>query len=90
MVPAAGQTVTDALLTALHSILRKTGRCSSGAEADGGVRYHVVPPGSGWQKALCGTKPGETGNGWSTDPTDTVTCPACLKRLAKIDTQAQN
>ena len=34
-------------------ILRMTGRCSSGAERDGGARYHSVPDGGHWEKAVC-------------------------------------
>ena len=65
--------------------LRMTGRCSSGAERDGGVRYHAVTAGShySWVKALCGAKPGDRGNGWGGYKGDKVTCPRCLKKLSQ-------
>jgi hypothetical protein len=59
--------------------LRKTGRCASGAELDGGTLYHAVPMGSNpWSRALCGTAPGKRGNGWSQYPGEKVTCVKCL------------
>jgi len=73
-------------MTTLNLIpLRKTGRCCTGAEADGGVLYHAVEATQrqGWGKAICGTQPGVRGNGWSWDPGEAVTCPACLKRLTR-------
>ena len=68
--------------------LRKTGRCATGSERDGGVRYHAVPidgiaGGGSWAKALCGSRPGDRGNGWSVYQGDAVTCPACLRRLPR-------
>lgn len=62
--------------------LRKTGRCASGAERDGGTIYHgVMKGGHPWAKALCGAVPGRRGNGWGTYPGDKVTCPKCLKKI---------
>ena len=60
---------------------RMTGRCASGAEADGGRRFHAVhvDQDSPWSQALCGARPGQRGNGWSDTHGDTVTCPRCLK-----------
>jgi hypothetical protein len=65
------------------AILRMTGRCRSGGDSTG-TRYHAVPDGrpESWQLALCGAKPGERSNGWSTRIGDAVTCPRCLKRMA--------
>lgn len=65
--------------------LRMTGRCRSGAEADGGVMYHAVEPDQrqGFGRALCGAKPGVRGNGWSWDAGDKFTCPRCVKRLER-------
>lgn len=64
---------------------RMTGRCSTGAERDGGALYHAirVPEGGidGWERAICGAKPGDRGNGWSDYAGDRATCPRCLKKL---------
>lgn len=53
---------------------RLTGRCSNGAERDGGVVYHAV---AGW-KAACGAEPGRRSAGWSQHGGEAVTCPKCL------------
>lgn len=63
--------------------LKMTGRCRSGGEGDKGALYHSVPPGTGWQRALCGAKPGDRGNGWSEHPGDRVTCPRCLPKMTR-------
>lgn len=60
-------------------VLRMTGRCANGAERDKGSRWHAVPAGHPWIKAVCGAQPGQRGNGWSDYPGDAVTCPRCLK-----------
>jgi hypothetical protein len=75
---------TEDLAVRRLTIRRMTGRCSTGAERDGGVRYHAVDEETwrGWGKALCGAQPGPRGNGWSSTPGDEVTCPRCLKKLA--------
>ena len=72
---------------ATYTPLRMTGMCRNGAERDGGRIFHAVPgivqPGGSWQKALCGAQPGIRGNGWNQQPGQMVTCPRCLKKLAK-------
>lgn len=67
------------------TIRRMAGRCAIGAERDGGVRYHAVDEEiwQRWGAALCGATPGRLGNGWSVYPGDDVTCPRCIKKLAK-------
>lgn len=66
------------------------GSCRSGAERDGGKRVHAVAgsPTKDYdcRKALCGKQPGRRSCGWSgyVPANTTVTCPACLKRLAKM------
>lgn len=69
--------------------LRRAGRLREG-ERDKGSLWHAVPfvPGlplivfgSSIRKALCGAQPAIQ---WSSEPGDAVTCPACLRKLAKI------
>jgi hypothetical protein len=43
--------------------------------------YHAVTPFC--RMALCAVEPG-AGSSWAEPPGAAVTCPACLKRLAKI------
>lgn len=71
------------------------GRLQSGLEHDKGTLVHAVPSGGkvipypnacGYRyvyPALCGTKPGPKSVGWTYGETKTVTCPRCLKKLAK-------
>jgi len=67
--------------------LTLAGRCRNGAERDSGRIYHAVP-GSHW-KAVCGATYGRTSVGWSPHVGREVTCPKCLKRMAKAErTQA--
>lgn len=67
---------------AMFTPRKMTGRCANGAERDKGSRFHAVPEGTGWQKAVCGAKPGVRGNGWSDYAGDKVTCPRCAFVLA--------
>jgi hypothetical protein len=65
---------------------RKTGRCASGAQRDGGVVLHAVEERSQWGKALCGTEPGRLSGGWDFDVEfwgTEVTCQRCLIRMKK-------
>lgn len=69
------------------TLLQLTGRCSDGAGRDGGRLYHAVPTpnlttGHVGGRALCGAEPGRL-SGWSWQVGEKVTCPRCLKRLAK-------
>lgn len=63
--------------------LRMTGRCLSGAEADGGVLQHAVVRSrrGSWGMAVCGAKPGDRGNGWSEQIGSAVTCARCLRKI---------
>jgi len=66
--------------------LRMTGRCRTGMERDGGTLYHAVNINEdypSWKTALCGAKPGRTGNGWSSSTGEKITCSRCNKRLEK-------
>lgn len=70
----------------------KAGRCWNGAERDVGTRIHAIrarrDPSGCWDGALCGTRPGPRGNGWSGmnyAPT-LISCPRCLSKLAKEKT----
>lgn len=58
---------------------RLSGRCSNGAERDGGAVYHAV---AGW-RAACGAEPGRRSAGWSQHAGEAVTCPRCLKRTGE-------
>jgi len=66
-----------------------TGRCINGAERDGGKLWHAVNEDDypSWKTALCGAKPGERGNGWSSYPGEKITCPRCNKRLGELEAQ---
>lgn len=64
-------------------ILRLAGRCSDGAERDGGTLFHVVPEGS-W-KALCGAQPGRRSVGWSAYVRATPSCIRCVSKQQKIE-----
>lgn len=71
----------------MHEIRQKTGRLANGHEADAGKIWHAVPgENNAWgrEKALCSTRPGFRGLGWSDDCGETVTCKRCLDRLAKL------
>lgn len=62
-----------------------TGRCASGAEADGGSIFHAVNEhGHTFSRAACGAKPGKRGNGWGLEPGTEVNCPRCLVRVSEI------
>ncbi len=60
-------------------ILRLTGRCSNGAERDGGRLYHAVKG----IRALCGKQPGRRSD-WGVYPGKAVTCPRCIARLENL------
>lgn len=60
-----------------------TGQCRTGSER-GGPRYHAVE-GSDFGPALCGYRPGRRSNGWSDYEGEQLTCPKCIKKLAKLE-----
>jgi len=68
----------------------KTGRCANGMQLDAGIRGHAVPQRetSGIVhfegKAICGTEPGRRSRWSESQWINTVTCPACLKRLETL------
>lgn len=56
------------------------GRCTNGAERDGGKVLHLVVDDkeTSWAPALCGAKPGMKGNGWGQIHRGSdVTCQRC-------------
>ena len=57
--------------------LRKDGPRTSGTRPV----YHAVTPNC--RIALCSQEPGSR-SGWAEPPAQEVTCPACLKRLARL------
>jgi hypothetical protein len=66
---------------------RLTGRCSNGAERDGGRLYHAVPDAGypNFARALCGAKPGRLSSGWDDDSEGAeVTCKRCVRKLAAL------
>ena len=69
-----------------YTPMTMTGMCRNGAQRDSGRLYHaVVEDGVGWDKALCGARPGKRGNGWSAHHGAAVTCPRCLKKLGDAE-----
>lgn len=73
-----------------YVISSKAGRCVTGAERDHGILFHVrmldennMPS---WTP-LCGKAPGRRSAGWSTwrPAGQEVTCPACKRRLERIE-----
>jgi hypothetical protein len=63
---------------------KKSGRAFNAAHRDAGVLIHAVTTDAfpEWVPALCGTKPGASGNGWALAETEnTITCKKCLSKL---------
>lgn len=69
----------------------KSGRAFNDAERDRGTAIHIVPKmpenarGFWGYKALCGTRPGQRGNGWK-EANQESTCENCLKKWGKLIT----
>jgi hypothetical protein len=63
-----------------YEMMALTGRCRSGGDW-GGTLYHAVRFGE--YAAVCGAKPGRRSVGWSGYRGDDVTCPKCVKKLAR-------
>lgn len=57
--------------------LRKSGHVSHSRRPV----FHAVTPNC--RMSLCADEPG-AGSGWAEPPAETVTCPACLRRLARL------
>ena len=56
--------------------------CKAGRTQSGQVPvFHAVTPNC--RPALCAAEPG-AGSSWAEPPSDTVTCPMCLARLARL------
>jgi len=64
-----------------YEIVQLTGRCATGEERGRGVLYHAVLPNG--RAALCRAKPGIRSAGWSSHHGEEVTCPRCLKIIAR-------
>ena len=72
-----------------YEISALAGRCANGAERDSGTRFHALmldDNNNASYKALCGQAPGKRSAGWSSwsPPDRVVTCPRCLKKLARM------
>lgn len=71
----------------VRDVLCLAGRCADDTTSrhnkgtDRGRLYHSVPQHSG--VAICGATYGRRSAGWSTHPGTEVTCPRCLKKLAR-------
>ena len=66
---------------------RLAGRCSNGAERDGGELYHAVVQGA--SRALCNAYPGRQSAGWSEHIGDAVNCPRCLAKIPNLQQRTQ-
>ena len=62
--------------------LRKSGHVSQSRSPV----FHAVTPNC--RMSLCADEPG-AGSGWAEPPAATVTCPACLRRLARLGRTAE-
>jgi hypothetical protein len=58
------------------TIRRMAGPCRDGWERNGGTRWHALASG----KAICGAR---CKSFWSDEAGKAVTCPRCLRKLAK-------
>jgi hypothetical protein len=66
-----------------YTVRALAGRCANGSELDHGTRNHALI-GDTWT-AACGAKPGRRSVGWVMPwPERVVTCPRCLKKLARV------
>lgn len=84
---ASGERVTGVQrpVSAGYVALYLLGSCANGNESDKGRLVHAVPTDSA--RAICGLSYGRRSAGWQSpevhgEPTQ-VTCPSCLRRLAK-------
>lgn len=66
------------------------GRCRGDLDRAGHIA-HIVPFDAGsFGKALCGAKPGKSGNGWSEYDSVEPTCGKCIaRRPAPVDAPAE-
>jgi hypothetical protein len=67
------------------------GRAANGAERGSGSLAHALKASTrtfDHGTALCGRQPGRLSAGWG-DPRSAVTCPKCLKRIAKQAASAE-
>lgn len=62
--------------------LTLAGSCRSGSDNTGRI-VHAVEGGHAWS-ALCGKQPRGRSAGWSSWPSEAVTCPKCLARLEEL------
>jgi hypothetical protein len=70
---------------------RLSGRCSTGAQRGAGWVWHAVHGGASWGTAICGATPGRlSGCGFVEPESDeqAITCPKCLRRLARLEQHA--
>ena len=71
-----------------YSRVAKAGKCETGAEHDAGAIVHVVQVERfpNWEKALCGTKPGYSGGGWTqpSRPERMQQCERCVRKHNRL------
>jgi hypothetical protein len=63
------------------------GRNRTGSDAKGKI-YHALPVGASYTfgAALCGKRPGRLSGGWmEPQAVQAITCPACLRKLEKLN-----
>lgn len=69
---------------------KKSGRAFNGAHRDSGTIVHIIEGDElydqhfGWETALCGTKPGQRGNGWQYDRKFIPSCQKCIDKQTKL------
>ncbi len=75
-----------------YRITYASGQCRTATDRSG-PRWHAVlsPQVAGFDggPALCGYVPGRRSSGWSEYEGKEVTCPKCLKRLAKMGKEGE-
>ena len=68
------------------------GRCTNGLERGQGTKLHALPAAQvrrhggfveATGKALCGAQPGRRSVGWTANESQPVTCPRCLRAVAR-------
>lgn len=69
------------------------GRCVDGMERGQGARLHAIPSTQvraraeykeAYGSAICGATPGRRSVGWTLLLDEAVTCPRCIKALARV------
>lgn len=68
------------------------GRCANGMERGQGAKLHAIPStqvrveyNEAYGSAICGATPGRRSVGWTVLVAEAVTCPRCIRALARVD-----